>query len=168
MNSFKKAAIESVDSMAELYKEIADKIWDNPELSLKEYKAAELYCKVLKDHGFAVTEKLCGIDTAFCGSFGSGKPVIGILGEYDALSGLSQKSGVTEKKPLVHDGSGHGCGKTSIAYKGILCAGKVLAATAIDLMENDELLQEAKAEFEKRSAGGYVCPIEAGAKPIAL
>ena len=60
------------------------------------------------------------------------------------------------------------CGKTSIAYKGMLCAGKVLAATAIDLIENDELLQKAKAEFEKRSAGGYVCPIEAGAKPIAL
>ena len=57
MNSFKKAAIESVDSMAELYKEIANEIWDNPELSLKEYKAAELYCKVLREHGFTVTEK---------------------------------------------------------------------------------------------------------------
>ena len=75
--------------MAELYKSIADEIWENPELSFKEYKAAGLYCKVL-------------------------------------------------------------------------------AATAIDLIENDELLQKAKAEFEKRSAGGYVCPIEAGAKPIAL
>ena len=64
MNSFKKAAIESVDSMAELYKDIANEIWDNPELSLKEYKAAELYCKVLREHGFTVTEKLCGIDTA--------------------------------------------------------------------------------------------------------
>ena len=72
MNSFKKAAIESVDSMAELYKSIADEIWENPELSFKEYKAAGLYCKVLRDNGFAVTEKLCGIDTAFCGSFGHG------------------------------------------------------------------------------------------------
>ena len=56
--------------MAELYKSIADEIWENPELSFKEYKAAGLYCKVLRDNGFAVTEKLCGVDTAFCGSFG--------------------------------------------------------------------------------------------------
>lgn len=125
MNSLKKAAIESVDSMAELYKEIADKIWDNPELSLKEYKAAELYCKVLKDHGFAVTEKLCGIDTAFCGSFGSGKPVIGILGEYDALSGLSQKSGLTHREALVPGGSGHGCGHN------LLGVGSLAAAFAV-------------------------------------
>ena len=60
------------------------------------------------------------------------------------------------------------CGKTSIAYKGMLCAGKVLAATAIDLFEDEKLLNKAKAEFEKRSKGGYVCPIEPGAKPIAL
>ena len=60
------------------------------------------------------------------------------------------------------------CGKTSIAYKGMLCAGKVLAATAIDLFEDGEILNKAKAEFEKRSKGGYVCPIEPGAKPIAL
>ena len=56
--------------MAELYKSIADEIWENPELSFKEYKAAGLYCKVLREHGFTVTEKLCGVDTAFCGSFG--------------------------------------------------------------------------------------------------
>ena len=125
MNSLKKAAIESVDSMAELYKDIANEIWDNPELSLKEYKATELYCKVLEEHGFSVTEKLCGIDTAFCGSFGSGKPVIGILGEYDALSGLSQQSGVTQKQPLVPDGSGHGCGHN------LLGVGSLAAAFAV-------------------------------------
>ena len=50
----------------------------------------------------------------------------------------------------------------------MLCAGKVLAATAIDLFEDEEILNKAKAEFEKRSKGGYVCPIEPGAKPIAL
>lgn len=125
MNSLKKAAIESVDSMAELYKDIANEIWDNPELSLKEYKAAELYCKVLRDNGFAVTEKLCGIDTAFCGSFGSGKPVIGILGEYDALSGLSQKSGLTHREALVSGGSGHGCGHN------LLGVGSLAAAFAV-------------------------------------
>lgn len=111
--------------MAELYKSITNEIWNNPELSLKEYKATELYCKVLREHGFTVTEKLSGIDTAFCGSYGSGKPVIGILGEFDALSGLSQESGVTEKKPLVHDGSGHGCGHN------LLGVGSLAAAFAV-------------------------------------
>ena len=140
--------------MADFYKSITNEIWNNPELSLKEYKATELYCKVLREHGFTVTEKLCGIDTAFCGSFGCGKPVIGILGEFDALSGLSQESGVTEKKPLVHDGSGHGCGHN------LLGVGSLAAAFAV------------KEYLQKSGHGGTVvffgCPIEAGAKPIAL
>lgn len=111
--------------MAELYKSITNEIWDNPELSLKEFKATELYCKVLREHGFSVTEKLSGIDTAFCGSFGSGKPIIGILGEFDALSGLSQTSGVTEKQPIVPDGCGHGCGHN------LLGVGSLAAAFAV-------------------------------------
>lgn len=57
------------------------------------------------------------------------------------------------------------CGKSSIAHKGMLCAGKVLAATAIDLLTDPALLAEAKAEFAKRSVGGYVCPIEPDAVP---
>ena len=125
MKSLKKAAIESVDSMADLYKNLADKIWESPELSLKEHKATELYISALKDLGFTVTEKLCGIDTAFCGSYGSGGPVIGILGEYDALSGLSQKAGETHETPLVSGGCGHGCGHN------LLGAGSLAAAAAV-------------------------------------
>ncbi|MDO4816525.1 MAG: M20 family metallopeptidase [Bacillota bacterium] len=125
MNNLKKAAIESVDSMAQLYEKIADEIWENPELSLKEYKATEIYCKALREQGFEVTEKLCGIDTAFCGSFGSGKPVIGILGEYDALSGLSQIADRTKCEPVVKDGCGHGCGHN------LLGAGSFAAAVAV-------------------------------------
>ena len=60
------------------------------------------------------------------------------------------------------------CGKGSAAHKGMLLAGKVLAATAIDLLEDPALLQEARAEFRERSAPGYVCPIEADAVPVAL
>ena len=122
MDNMKKAAIESVDSMAELYKSIADEIWENPELSLKEHKAAQLYCRVLREHGFKVEEKLCGIDTAFCGSFGSGRPVIGILGEFDALSGLSQEANVTAHKPIIPDGSGHGCGHNLLGAASLAAA----------------------------------------------
>lgn len=81
--------------------------------------------RILREHGFNVREKLCGIDTAFCGSFGSGRPYIGILGEFDALSGLSQKAGSCEKDPVVQDGDGHGCGHN------LLGVGSLAAAFAV-------------------------------------
>lgn len=121
----KKTAIDSIEPMAEFYENTADEIWANPELSLKEYKAAALYCRILREHGFSVTEKLCGIDTAFCGAFGQGRPYIGILGEYDALSGLSQEAGATEHRPLLDGGNGHGCGHN------LLGVGALAAAFAV-------------------------------------
>ena len=89
MREDKLRALSVIEEHAELFRGMADEIWENPELSLKEYRAAELYCGKLRELGFTVTENLCNIPTAFCGSFGSGRPVIGILGEFDALSGLS-------------------------------------------------------------------------------
>ena len=125
MNEQKKKALASVDENAALYEGIAEQIWETPELSLNEYRAAALYCETLLTLGFTVTEKLCGIDTAFCGSYGSGAPVIGILGEFDALSGLSQKAGEAEFAPLVPGGAGHGCGHN------LLGAGSLAAAAAV-------------------------------------
>lgn len=121
----KRSAIGSADSMADFCAGLSDAIWDDPELSLKEYKAAGLYTRALKELGFTVREKLCGIETAFCGVYGSGRPVIGILGEFDALSGLSQRAGETVPAPLVPGGSGHGCGHN------LLGAGSLLAAAAV-------------------------------------
>ena len=148
MDEMKKAALALIDETAELYEDLSDRIWDNPELSLKEYEATALYCGTLRELGFSVTEKLCGIDTAFCGSYGSGKPVIGILGEYDALSGLSQASGRTQPAPLVPGGSGHGCGHN------LLGAGSLAAAAAV------------KRYLEKTGKSGTViffgCPGEEG------
>lgn len=60
------------------------------------------------------------------------------------------------------------CGKSSIAYKGMLCAGKVMAASAIDLIEDPELLKAAREEFKRRAKGGYTCPIEPETVPTAL
>ena len=121
----KKAALSSVDENAALYTAIADQIWDHPELSLKEFASAALYCKTLRELGFTVTENLCGIPTAFCGAYGSGRPVIGILGEYDALSGLSQQAGVDHPQPVENGGCGHGCGHN------LLGAGSLAAAAAV-------------------------------------
>ena len=148
MNASKQIAIEYVDARADFFCALADTIWENPELSLKEFGSTASYCAALRELGFAVTEKLCGIDTAFCGSYGSGRPVIGILGEFDALSGLSQKAGSAQPEPLVPGGCGHGCGHN------LLGAGSLAAAAAV------------KAYLEKTGRPGtvifYGCPGEEG------
>jgi aminobenzoyl-glutamate utilization protein B len=148
MNSNKQKAIEFINEKQDYFCGLADRIWEDPELSLKEFKSTETYCKALKELGFQVTEKLCGIDTAFSGSYGSGRPIIGILGEYDALSGLSQKAGATQPEPVQDGGSGHGCGHN------LLGIGSLAAAAAI------------KDYLEKSGKPGtvifYGCPGEEG------
>ena len=125
MSELKINAIESIDSMAKLYTDISDKIWDQPELSLKEHKAAELYISTLRELGFELTENLGGIETAFCGKYGKGRPVIGILGEFDALDALSQKAGLCHAEEACEGGNGHGCGHN------LLGAGSLAAAVAV-------------------------------------
>lgn len=124
-NEAKKKALSAIDEQAKLLCNISDQIWGFAELSLMEYQSAALYCETLRKLGFSVTEKLAGMDTAFCGTYGKGKPVIGILGEFDALSGLSQVGCVTERIETVAGGSGHGCGHN------MLGAGSLGAAIAI-------------------------------------
>lgn len=114
-----------IDSHKDLLTGLSDTIWDYAELSIQEYRSAESYISILKDQGFRVEEKLAGIPTAFSGSFGQGKPVIGILGEYDALSGLSQAACVTQKQAEPNQSNGHGCGHN------LLGAGSLGAAIAI-------------------------------------
>jgi aminobenzoyl-glutamate utilization protein B len=127
MKDYEKVALEFIDSNAYLYTDISHKVWSYAELSLKEYKSAALYEQALKDAGFKVETGLSGIETALCGSFGSGRPYIGILGEYDALSGLSQKAGSVVREPvegkLLSD-PGHGCGHNMLgaAAFGAACA----------------------------------------------
>ncbi len=101
---------KAIDERTPLILDVSDKIWEYAELSLKEVKSAELFCSVLTEQGFKVEKGICGIPTAFSASFGEGRPVIGLLAEYDALSGLSQKGGAVTKEELCPGGSGHGCG----------------------------------------------------------
>ena len=114
-----------IEEKAPLLTALSDKIWEYAELSMLEFKSTAAYVQILTEEGFDVTENLCGIATAFSGSYGSGNPVIGILGEYDALSGLSQVPGLAEKKPLEDGGCGQGCGHN------LLGAGSLGAAIAI-------------------------------------
>lgn len=124
-NTNKAAALQAIDEKAPLICKVSDGVWDCAELSLKEYKSAALYCQALEEEGFQVEKGICGIPTAFSASYGSGKPVIGILAEYDALSGLSQQNGVTHPAELEKGGCGHGCGHN------LLGAGAMAAALAV-------------------------------------
>ena len=84
------------------------KVWSNPEISEKEKESADLFRNVLKVHGFEIKE-ITGMEHAFIAEYGSGSPVIAVLGEYDALPGLSQ-SVDTKFNSVDNNGPGHGCG----------------------------------------------------------
>ena len=125
MMSDKQKYLQTIEENASLFTDVSDQIWDFAELSLMEFQSAKLYCEVLAKEGFTVETPIAGIETAFKASYGSGKPVIGILAEYDALTGLSQQAGAVERKEVVSGGCGHGCGHN------MLGAGSLAAAFAI-------------------------------------
>jgi aminobenzoyl-glutamate utilization protein B len=108
-DALKQAATTRIQTQYDLYKTTALKIWDNAELGYKEAKSSESLQSLLKSNGFEVKAGVADIPTAFVATFGSGKPVIGILGEYDALPGLSQLA-EPEKKARAGKSAGHGCG----------------------------------------------------------
>ncbi len=99
-----------VDDKAALFTQVSDKVWSTPELGFKEFQSSAALIEMLEKEGFTVEQGVADIPTSVVGTFGSGGPVIGFLGEFDALPGLSQEAGLAEKKPLVKDGPGHGCG----------------------------------------------------------
>jgi len=109
MSVDKKVAYRWIEDNKERLVEISDKIWELAELGLIEFKSSALLADELKKHGFKVERGVAGMPTAFVASWGKGKPVIGLLGEYDALPGLSQKS-VPQQEPLKSGKPGHGCG----------------------------------------------------------
>jgi aminobenzoyl-glutamate utilization protein B len=122
-----------VDAKAEPFIALSDRIWGMPELAYTEHRSCAEHAAMLREQGFRITERVAGIPTAVMGEAGEGGPVIAILGEYDALPGLSQEAGVAEQRPLPGDGFGHGCGHN------LLGSAALLAATAVKdwLAENN-------------------------------
>jgi len=109
LNNSKKAIIASVEKHeAELIK-ISDSIWALAETAFNESESARILADYAEANGLTVTRGVAEIPTAFTATYGSGKPVISILGEFDALPGLSQKASPI-KEPLNKDAPGHGCG----------------------------------------------------------
>lgn len=123
-----------VDSKKDFFAGVSDAVWSTPELGFLEFKSAKTLMDALEEQGFTVEKGLAGIETAFKGTWGSGKPVISFLGEFDALPSLSQEAACNVKKPVEEGGNGHGCGHCNLG------AGSMAAATALkDYMEANNL-----------------------------
>ncbi|MEM7514892.1 MAG: amidohydrolase [Bacteroidota bacterium] len=144
-NPNKAAVIASIDSKKTLLSELSDKIWSYEEIAFQETRSAKALAEFARANGFTVKEGVADIPTALVAEYGSGKPIIGILGEFDALPGLSQKT-VPIKSPLHAGGSGHGCGHN------LFGAASLGAATAIK-----ELIEDGKLKGTIRF---YGCPAE--------
>lgn len=104
----KKDLHNEVKKMEALLQSSCRTIWENPETGGNEKESADYFRKILKDEGFKIVNEE-HLEHAFCAEYGSGKPVIAILGEYDALPGLSQKV-ADRKEPVTEGAPGHGCG----------------------------------------------------------
>ncbi|AWI84723.1 amidohydrolase [Alloyangia pacifica] len=102
--------------------ELSDRVWGMPETLYAEYESCAEHTQVLRAKGFKVTEEVAGIPTAVMGEAGEGGPVIAILGEYDALPGLSQEANIAEPRPIVPGGNGHGCGHNLLGSAALLAA----------------------------------------------
>lgn len=124
LNTLKDKSFDQIESGFTGYEEIAQKIWNYAEVGYQEHKSAALLQEKLKTAGFSVETGVADIPTAFVATYGSGKPVIGILAEYDALPGLSQQA---KPVPLKDDSrtTGHGCGHN------LFGVGSVAAAIAV-------------------------------------
>lgn len=108
--SEKKRICEHIDQKSRLFTDVADNIWGFAETRFTLHKSAQTLCNALEAEGFSLQRGLAGMDDAFVATFGSGGPVIGILGEYDALPKLSQAADVPHKQALAEGDAGHGCG----------------------------------------------------------
>lgn len=105
---------------------LSDRIFDCAETGFKEFQTAKLYEEALKKEGFEVEMGISGMPTAFLARYGTGKPAVGFLAEYDALPELSQKGGCASRTPAAGENpDGHGCGHN------LLGAGAFAAAVAV-------------------------------------
>ena len=137
-----------IDAKQQEFIALSDRVWGMPELCYGEVRSCAEHTAMLKAQGFRVTENVAGIPTAVMGEAGEDGPVIAILGEYDALPGLSQEAGIAEQRPIPGNGFGHGCGHNNLG------AASLLAATAV----KDYLA----AHGVKGRVRYYGCPAEEG------
>ncbi|MFB0523558.1 MAG: M20 family metallopeptidase [Candidatus Bathyarchaeia archaeon] len=134
MSAEKKYAFDWIENNKEPIIGISDKLWELAELGLIEFKSSALLADELEKHGFKVERGVAGMPTAFVATWGEGRPVIGIMGEYDALPGLSQKKSPF-KAPLESGKPGHGCGHNihgTSGMAGAIASKKVMEKRGIE------------------------------------
>lgn len=140
----KQLAVDWIERNQDILSDMAQKIWANPEECLNEKFACELQKNYLREQGFTITESKKA-PTGFMAEYGKGGPVLGLLGEYDALKNLSQA--VSAERQTVKDGApGHGCGHNLL---GVACLGAAMAVKG--------LIAEGKLQGTVRY---YGCPAE--------
>ena len=137
-----------IQGKKEQFEQAADQIWGFAEMRYQEFQSAQLQKDLLRREGFEIEEDLGGIPTAFRAKAGSGRPVVGLLGEFDALPQLSQKADLTRPEPENPGAPGHGCGHH------LLGAGCMQAAVAV----KDYLLEHPC----QGTVIYYGCPAEEG------
>lgn len=147
-NTDAKEIISRVEKREAYFHRLSDEVWSTPELFFEEKQSSAALIRALKELGFEVQTNVAGLSTAFVGSYGSGKPVIAILGEFDALPQLSQEAGCAEKRPVKEGAPGHGCGHNGLG------AGSMAAAAAVkDYLEAHQMSGTIRY---------YGCPAEEG------
>ena len=119
------AVIRAIDARRDRYATVAKQIWGFAEVGYQEQKSSALLQQQLRDAGFQVKAGVADIPTAFVATFGSGKPIIGIIGEFDALPGLSQEAQTAARHAIEDNAAGHGCGHN------LLGTGALAAAVAV-------------------------------------
>jgi aminobenzoyl-glutamate utilization protein B len=141
-----RAVIAAVERRAGELDALSRQIWENPEVALGEERSAKAVADYLAGRGFRVERGVAKMPTAFIATSGQGKPVIGILAEYDALPGLSQAAGATEQRPVTAGAPGHGCGHNLL---GAAAAGAAVA-----------LADALRAGRQQGTVVVYGCPAE--------
>ena len=133
LNKHKKEVIASVEKHESALIAISDSIWALAETAFEEHQSSRILADYAEQQGFSVERGVAGMPTAFVATYGSGSPVISVLGEFDALPGISQKASPT-KEALEEGAAGHGCGHNlfgaaslgaAIAVKELIGSGKL-------------------------------------------
>jgi aminobenzoyl-glutamate utilization protein B len=131
--SKKDEAVASIEKHKAELTNLSDQVWRFAETALRETRSSKLLADYAETQGFEVKRGVAGMPTAFVASYGQGRPIIGILGEYDALPGISQKAQPV-KEALEAGSPGHGCGHNlfgaaslgaAVAIKELIAAGKL-------------------------------------------
>jgi aminobenzoyl-glutamate utilization protein B len=148
LNEAERDVVARIEHHRVLCTHLSDRLWDLAETAYSEHASADLQITELTRQGFLVTRDVAGIPTAFVAEWGEGGPVVGLLGEYDALPQLSQAAGVPNRAPVVNAGNGHGCGHN------LLGGAALLAALAVR-----DHLRDARIAGRIRY---YGCPAEEG------